>query len=36
MKQRMNEIWSPGRGVEIEDLGGKLILFCFFHEIDLW
>ncbi|CAN1836221.1 hypothetical protein LINPERHAP1_LOCUS34695 [Linum perenne] len=34
-QERMAAIWRLGRGVEIEELGGKLLLFHFFHEVDL-
>lgn len=35
MKHRMTCLWQPGRGISITDLGGSLILFRFFHSIDL-
>ncbi|CAN1760292.1 hypothetical protein LINPERHAP1_LOCUS7477 [Linum perenne] len=31
----MASIWQPARGVQIQDLGEKLILFSFFHQKDL-
>ncbi|CAN0837262.1 hypothetical protein LINGRAHAP2_LOCUS1751 [Linum grandiflorum] len=31
MKQRMSDLWRPGRGMEVEDLGDKLYLFQFHH-----
>ncbi|CAN1760293.1 hypothetical protein LINPERHAP1_LOCUS7477 [Linum perenne] len=34
-KNRMASIWQPARGVQIQDLGEKLILFSFFHQKDL-
>ncbi|CAN1763226.1 hypothetical protein LINPERHAP1_LOCUS8741 [Linum perenne] len=35
LESRLAELWQPGRGVTIEDLGGNLLLFRFYHEIDL-
>ncbi|CAN1275000.1 hypothetical protein LINPERPRIM_LOCUS15571 [Linum perenne] len=35
MKLRLSEVWQPGRGIQIVDLGNRLILFRFFHIIDL-
>ncbi|CAN1803823.1 hypothetical protein LINPERHAP1_LOCUS23731 [Linum perenne] len=35
MKLRLAEVWQPGRGIQIQDLGNRLILFRFFHAIDL-
>ncbi|CAN0920097.1 hypothetical protein LINGRAHAP2_LOCUS31837 [Linum grandiflorum] len=31
----MADIWRPYRGIIIEELEGKLILFCFYHALDL-
>ncbi|CAN1243751.1 hypothetical protein LINPERPRIM_LOCUS5803 [Linum perenne] len=31
----MASIWRPGRTMEIEDIGNRLILFWFHHIIDL-
>ncbi|CAN1786378.1 hypothetical protein LINPERHAP1_LOCUS17213 [Linum perenne] len=35
LESRLAELWQLGRGVTIEDLGDNLLLFCFYHEIDL-
>ena len=35
MKHKMDSIWRPGRGINIKDLGSRLILFQFYHLIDL-
>ncbi|CAN1822555.1 hypothetical protein LINPERHAP1_LOCUS30009 [Linum perenne] len=31
----MSNMWRPGRGVAIEDIGDKVIIFRFGHEVDL-
>ncbi|CAN1300093.1 hypothetical protein LINPERPRIM_LOCUS24453 [Linum perenne] len=31
----MSNMWRPGRGVVIEDIGDRVILFRFGHEFDL-
>ncbi|CAN1821359.1 Uncharacterized protein At4g02000 [Linum perenne] len=35
MQHRLVSAWRPGKGVTMEDLGGRLILFRFYHEKDL-
>ncbi|CAN1774565.1 hypothetical protein LINPERHAP1_LOCUS13013 [Linum perenne] len=35
MQHSLANAWRPGRGVTMEDLGGRLILFRFYHERDL-
>ncbi|CAN1776997.1 Uncharacterized protein At4g02000 [Linum perenne] len=35
MQHRLATIWRPGKGVTIEELGDRLILFRFYHERDL-
>ncbi|CAN1243398.1 hypothetical protein LINPERPRIM_LOCUS5673 [Linum perenne] len=35
MKNRMAIVWQPGRGISIEDLGNRLVLFRFYSKIDL-
>ncbi|CAN1822554.1 hypothetical protein LINPERHAP1_LOCUS30009 [Linum perenne] len=34
-QDRMSNMWRPGRGVAIEDIGDKVIIFRFGHEVDL-
>ncbi|CAH9107024.1 unnamed protein product [Cuscuta europaea] len=33
-RDSMADIWRPGRGVNIRDLGDRRYLFQFFHEVD--
>ncbi|CAN0912354.1 hypothetical protein LINGRAPRIM_LOCUS717 [Linum grandiflorum] len=35
MQQRMADLWRPGQGMEVDDLGDKLYLFQFNHINDL-
>ncbi|CAN1783498.1 Uncharacterized protein At4g02000 [Linum perenne] len=35
MKHRLAEIWRPVKGMSVRDLGNKLILFRFYHVLDL-
>ncbi|CAN1792324.1 hypothetical protein LINPERHAP1_LOCUS19633 [Linum perenne] len=35
MKHRLAEIWRPVKGMSVRDLGNKLILFWFYHVLDL-
>ncbi|CAN1847889.1 hypothetical protein LINPERHAP1_LOCUS38706 [Linum perenne] len=35
MHHHLANIWRPGKGVMIEELGNRLILLCFYHERDL-
>ncbi|CAN1181261.1 hypothetical protein LINPERHAP2_LOCUS35282 [Linum perenne] len=35
MQNKLASIWRPAKGVTVEELGNKLILFQFYHEIDL-
>ncbi|XVF73184.1 hypothetical protein PTKIN_Ptkin12aG0180700 [Pterospermum kingtungense] len=35
MRNRVADIWRPGRGVTIKNLGDNLFLFQFYHIIDL-
>ncbi|CAN1789251.1 Uncharacterized protein At4g02000 [Linum perenne] len=35
MRTLMANIWKPGRGISIEDRGEGLVLFRFYHHIDL-
>ncbi|CAN1812132.1 hypothetical protein LINPERHAP1_LOCUS26440 [Linum perenne] len=35
LKNLMASIWQPGRGLQVQDIGDKLILFRFFHEKDV-
>ncbi|CAN0875062.1 hypothetical protein LINGRAHAP2_LOCUS10613 [Linum grandiflorum] len=31
----MADLWRPFRGIKIEELEERLILFCFYHPLDL-
>ena len=35
MTEKLSQLWEPGRGVKIDDLSDRLILFRFFHEHDV-
>ncbi|CAN1780547.1 hypothetical protein LINPERHAP1_LOCUS15128 [Linum perenne] len=35
MQNKLASIWRPGRGISVEDLGNKLLLFRFYHERDI-
>ncbi|XVF75625.1 hypothetical protein PTKIN_Ptkin13bG0201800 [Pterospermum kingtungense] len=35
MRTRMAEVWRPGRGVVVKDIGSQRFLFQFFHIVDL-
>ncbi|CAN1139885.1 hypothetical protein LINPERHAP2_LOCUS11538 [Linum perenne] len=35
MRTRMADVWQPGRGIQIQDLGNRFVLFRFFHIICL-
>ena len=35
MKHRLASLWRPGRGMFVQDLGNKLILFKFYHHHDV-
>ncbi|CAN1175149.1 hypothetical protein LINPERHAP2_LOCUS31781 [Linum perenne] len=34
-KHRMTNIWCPNRGMSVKKLGNKMMLFRFYHTLDL-
>lgn len=35
MKDRMADVWRPGKGVVIEEVEPGLFVFEFFHQLDI-
>ncbi|KAJ9152984.1 hypothetical protein P3X46_026481 [Hevea brasiliensis] len=35
MRETLSNLWRPGKGVCIEEIGPQLFLFQFFHQVDL-